>query len=225
MLSKIKKILSFYFPILNKKNVEMAKLRNTLDGGERFDPLIINEPGHILRYQFSKLFINKSESILDIACGTGYGTKYLSYYSKNIVGIDNSEKAISWAKSKNNKNNSKYQLNDFFNINNKFDTVISFETIEHIRSTSFDEILLKFLNITDNRIIGSVPYNETKGSNIYHLWYDITESNFDLLKSYGNIHFYYQNKIGLITKKSQNKKEIQNLIFVFNKKNENTSYK
>ena len=89
---------------------------------------------HFLRYNFASLFSNKKFIVLDAACGTGYGSYVLSKYSKKIISVDNSETAIKYAKMNYQKNNINFIKKDINKLNykNKFDMIISIETIEHL---------------------------------------------------------------------------------------------
>ena len=98
---------------------------------------------HISRYKFALEQIKRlgfELNILDIACGVGYGTKFLSDFlpNSNLVGVDISSEAISIAKSEFNSTNVRYIEADCMNsslysIESKFDIVISFETFEHLK--------------------------------------------------------------------------------------------
>lgn len=42
----------------------------------------------LARYKFASRFINKEDQVLDIACGSGYGSEYLSNGAKSVCGTD-----------------------------------------------------------------------------------------------------------------------------------------
>ena len=89
---------------------------------------------HFLRYNFASFFTNKNFTVLDAACGTGYGSFIISKNSKKVIGVDMSKTAIEHAKFnfKNKKIN--FIQKDINNLtyNKKFDMIISIETIEHL---------------------------------------------------------------------------------------------
>ena len=76
----------------------------------------------------------KGLSCLDIGCGGGYFANILQQKGANVIGIDYSEHAIKFARSRfpdlDLRVNSAYEL-DSFN-HNSFDLVILLDTIEHI---------------------------------------------------------------------------------------------
>ena len=91
---------------------------------------------HSLRYLFASQFV-KSKTVLDAACGTGYGTSMmLDAGAKKVVGIDNSVETIEYCKKNYKKDNLEFQTEDCekINLDAIFDVVISFETIEHLKN-------------------------------------------------------------------------------------------
>lgn len=89
---------------------------------------------HLKRYEFAKDFC-ESKTVLDIACGTGYGTHYLAPFAKQIVGADRSFEAIEYARRRYAHPNASFEIMDACQMNvpdHSFDVVCSFETIEHV---------------------------------------------------------------------------------------------
>ncbi len=87
------------------------------DTGERLIPemhkdnwkLVYAE--HYLRYQ-SAVSISENKTVLDIACGTGYGSKMLSKVAKKVIGVDNSKHSINYAKEHYSAKNIEYLVGD-----------------------------------------------------------------------------------------------------------------
>lgn len=91
---------------------------------------------HVLRYYFASKFI-RGKNVLDVACGTGYGSYYLAKKCKRIIGGDKSTDALKYAKKFYKKSNLKFVHLDATKMpfkNSIFDVVISFETLEHIKN-------------------------------------------------------------------------------------------
>ena len=89
---------------------------------------------HLKRYGFAKDFC-ESKTVLDIACGTGYGTYDLAPFVQKIVGADRSFEAIEYARQRYAHPNASYEIMDACQMNfpdQSFDVVCSFETIEHV---------------------------------------------------------------------------------------------
>ncbi len=86
-------------------------------------------------------YLAEDVSVLDIACGEGYGTNLLSSIARKATGMDLSADNIRHAIHKygRKKNNLDYKVSDACQIlagNDKYDVVYSFETIEHLENIS-----------------------------------------------------------------------------------------
>lgn len=154
------------------------------------------EEDHIERYRFASRFI-KGKIVLDIACGAGYGSKYLlSHGAKEVVGVDISDEAIKYARQHYVDDKLIFMKADATNlgfINETFDVVVSFETIEHVekyhkfleeinRVLKTDGILLLS---SPNRLVTSSDYPKRKKrpDNPFH-FAEFTEVELiDLLKN------------------------------------------
>jgi len=175
-----------------------------LNNGERYDPNIlkkfnINDPHQECRYKLAVNLISRNDIVLDIACGTGYGTLILADKSFSIKGVDISKRAIKYAK-KNYKRrpNIDFIQSDLFNFNESADIVVSFETIEHI-PRDIEDIVVKLMSLARKRLVCSVPYMEVAGDNRYHVHFNINETNFDFLKNFYQVKFLYQSATGEIS--------------------------
>jgi len=93
---------------------------------------------HIARYDFACTYA-KSKEILDIACGEGFGSYMLAGAgSRKTIGVDIFEETIENAKKKYLLNNLEFLVGDAQAVLfpfpwNRFDLIVSFETIEHIK--------------------------------------------------------------------------------------------
>ena len=154
---------------------------------------------HKIRYLFAKKFI-KGKVVLDIACGNGYGTYLLANSeAKFVYGIDNSRKAIDYAKKNHDQKNISFNLGNAEKINlknNSIDLVVSFETIEHLKYPN------KFLNEVkrilkpNGLFILSTPNREISyEDNPYHLKeYTLPELNM-LLSDFSKKVYYGQRPV------------------------------
>ena len=143
---------------------------------------------HIARYQFASNYV-RDKTVLDVACGLGYGSKLLlENNATKVFGIDNSVDAVQYCQGNYSKNNLNFQVGDCEKLpfgDSKFDTIISFETIEHL--DDHDKFLSEIKRvITDNGllIISTPNIDSYQEDNPYHKH----ELNFDefhlLLKKY-----------------------------------------
>ena len=90
---------------------------------------------HYERYmQCAKLIerIGKHETWLDCACGSGYGTHFLSNFCEKVIGYDISNAAIEYATQTYSSDRTSFTSNLDELSNTKFNSIISIETIEHM---------------------------------------------------------------------------------------------
>jgi len=105
---------------------------------------------HIHRYEEVSSHLSGSESILDIACGTGFGTNLLAQKTKgNVFGGDIDQEAIKISNDTWTQKNLTYEKMDATKLrfeDNSFDVVVSFETIEH--TAEYNLMLTELLRVT-----------------------------------------------------------------------------
>ena len=163
---------------------------------------------HIMRYQFAGNAINKESvnSVLDAACGVGFGTKYLSGIFSNaiITGIDRSDEALVIAKKRYAADNIRFMEDDCHTLNSSanfapFDVIVSFETLEHLpKPSDFLKSCLQNLK-SKGKIIVSTP-NQLVSSPDNIITWEFHEKEYsakefyDLLQQAGfiNIQLYGQ---------------------------------
>ena len=124
-----------------KLKLIQEKMKNLMKDEDEAQAIDSNEP--INRYRFISQFIEKTDSVLDLACGKGGGTKIISDYAKEVYGIDYDKKYIINAKLKFSKPNLKFILGSdelLEEFEEQFDKVISTHTMEHV---SDDQLFLK----------------------------------------------------------------------------------
>lgn len=104
---------------------------------ERIDPLGVPKgilSVHQIRYEFAKQFCS-GKIVLDIACGVGYGSEMLAHVAQYVIGCDLSKDAIDFARANYQRSNLTCLVEDARTLSFRdgvFDTVVSFETIEHL---------------------------------------------------------------------------------------------
>lgn len=155
-----------------------ADERNWQDGAQR---------AHLFRYYVAKGFVEKDDHVLDVACGCGYGSEILAEVAKSVVGIDYDEGSIKHAREFHILNNRKFHLGpNHANMSEpvdklKFeqmdlnaisglpecDTVVSIETIEHLRDPEKFAHMLK--SAARRLIFVTTPIVPTKHANPHHL--------------------------------------------------------
>ncbi|MHB8481153.1 MAG: class I SAM-dependent methyltransferase [Nitrospiria bacterium] len=120
---------------------------------------------HLERYRFASKYVS-GKVVLDIACGTGYGTELLKEAgAKSVTGVDISKKAINDASQKHKISGVNFIEGSIIDFSEsiKYDLIVSFETIEHVEDYKSALNNLKSLLNEDGILIISTP-NRTVNS-------------------------------------------------------------
>ena len=137
---------------------------------------------HLERYQFTSKNL-KPGLLLDIACGVGYGSFLLvndvGDNIQKITSVDISNEAIEYARIRYANPKIEFICADAttFCAQDKFDTIISLETIEHVPNPENFVAHLKTLLKEDGIFIASVPVTPSVDANPHHLT-DFTKKSF-----------------------------------------------
>lgn len=89
---------------------------------------------HLLRYRFAAQFVAKHR-VLDIGCGTGYGSALLAEKARAVVGIDNSPEALQYARENYQRTRLRFAAGDCRKLpflDRSFSVAVLFEVLEHI---------------------------------------------------------------------------------------------
>jgi 2-polyprenyl-3-methyl-5-hydroxy-6-metoxy-1,4-benzoquinol methylase len=190
------------------------KKKNLEDGGERMDinfykmnynKFDMYQKSHYKRYVYAQQLIKKGDIVGDFACGSGYGTMMLAEKASLVIGADINEDVVNEVK----KRYKKSQNTEFIHSNvldlefqNKFNKIISFETVEHLKEEDISELFKIYHKAlkNDGELIFSTPYNQEKCEQAikmgFHLTFYITEKTIiEWMKSSGFeiIEFKFQN--------------------------------
>ena len=151
----------------------MRVLENT---GERRIPGKANRQmylEHMARYIFAGKFA-EGKLVLDLACGTGYGSYYLALHgAKKTIGVDISEEAVGYAKDLYEVADLHFEVMDVRKLafkDKSFDVIVAFEIIEHIREQ--EEFLKEIRRVLkdDGVLLISTPNSKVySGKNRFHL--------------------------------------------------------
>lgn len=104
--------------------------------GERLEDSMLHESAieHLHRYALAQELVS-GKRVLDIACGTGYGSNILAQKAESVEGVDIDGTVIMKAAVKYKQKNLAFTRGSVEKIpfeNSSFDVVVSFETLEHI---------------------------------------------------------------------------------------------
>lgn len=187
------------------------------------------ETEHLQRYNMVRDVV-KNKNVLDAACGEGYGSFILSKFAKFITGIDISQEAVEYAKSKYIRDNLEYRCASITKLpfeNNTIDVVISFETIEHVDAVMQKQFLSEISRVLkpNGIMIMSSPDKLTYSDipnykNPYHV-HELYVNQFKKLieKYFKNVKLFYQGitkmKLGIIKDSNNSYPQVINILSEF----------
>ncbi len=139
----------YFYIIINMKKEEINELMK-----EFFNKNVDSFKYSQKRLEDIELFLKdfslvNYNNVLDVACGAGIISSYLSKNNKHVIGIDLSSKMIETAKIIHNENNLEFYNEDFYKFNNenKFDLIVIFNAYPHFLDIKlFIEALKRLLN-------------------------------------------------------------------------------
>jgi O-antigen biosynthesis protein len=172
---------------------QITKEEHNIFSGEREIGTKVEEfsNDHVNRYDFARYFVKKTDVVLDAACGVGYGSHMLAEKARKVYGIDYNQETIGYALKHWNRTNLEYIRGDLLDEmsypkKEKFNIIVSFETIEHLTEDS------KFLALISERLLPnglcfiSAPNSFVKRveENIWHVRHYSPEEFMTLAKRY-----------------------------------------
>lgn len=175
--------------------------------GERIIPKLLKPTNgmlleHIARYYFATPYIKGR--VLDIACGTGYGCHMVAKERKReveeIIGVDIDPETVYYANREYNHQKVTYMQKNAMDPDlpeqlGTFDTILSFETIEHVEDDQiFMDHLYRMLKPGGTLVLSS-PFGRGRGkptSEPFHV-HQLTPEEFEeLFVRFSNVEMYYQ---------------------------------
>lgn len=144
---------------------------------------------HMVRYIFASQFM-EGKRVIDIGCGTGYGSAYIAKNAAEVVGIDSSKEAVEYASSHYADDSVHFKTCDATKLDfadATFDAAIAFEVIEH---TIEPETLVREASRVLRRggiFIASTPNAVTSSSmekNPFHVREFARDEFIELLRKY-----------------------------------------
>lgn len=140
--------------LLAERTLHMDMMRET---GRRSD-------AHIFRYALAARFVQTGDSVIDAACGYGYGAHLMAHHSAaaKVLGIDLSERCIAYAEAAYGRpGRLAFRQGDVaalaFLPDNSADLIASFETLEHIPDPAGFIAEVHRILRPGGRFIASVP--------------------------------------------------------------------
>jgi 2-polyprenyl-3-methyl-5-hydroxy-6-metoxy-1,4-benzoquinol methylase len=133
LVTKIQRNLRRIIKFNVKRITYFLELGYWMDG-ERVNPDFPDEnfQNHLKVYKFLAQFATDVD-VLDVGCGTGYGTAHLAKVAKSIIGVDSSKSALRWARK--HYPSIRYIEMDVQVLgfsDDSFDLIVSSENFEHL---------------------------------------------------------------------------------------------
>lgn len=121
-----------------------------MDGNIRF---------HRFRYHLARGFVKPGEKVLDLGCGTGYGTDILSEVAGEVLGMDMEQSNINACREKFQRPNNEFRCVNLESVElPSSDVSVMFEVLEHLYDPkAFAE---KLQESTSKFIVMSVPLGQ-----------------------------------------------------------------
>lgn len=160
----------------------------------------------------------QDKSVLDVACGNGYGSNLLSSYASEVLGVDIDKAVIDSCKKNYIKNCLSFDVGTVSSLpvdSGSVDVVVSFETIEHVSESDQDRFMLEVNRVLrpDGVLIISTPNLSSPRysgvDNMFHLKeYDKKEFIIFCKKYFQNVSIFGQSVItGSVIKRDDVKRD------------------
>ena len=172
---------------------------------ERFDVSILHVMAlhHFHRY-LTVLPLCKGKDVLDIACGTGYGSAILAQSAHAVTGVDIDKATVEACRANycQRHENLTFLHGDVAKVplqDASVDVLISFETIEHVDASKQKEFLCEIRRVLrpGGLLVMSSPNKDTAHSNEFHV-HELEEDEFrNLLQSQFKRSVFFRQKIVL----------------------------
>lgn len=178
---------------------------------------------HLVRYEFAKRFV-KGKKVLDIACGSGYGAKILAEAgAEEVIAIDINKEAVEAAKINYGHNNIEFLEGSAEEIklgDKSIDTIVSFETIEHLKNPEKYLSELKRVIKDSGLVFISTPNDAVfHTKNPFH-FKEYNKNEFaDLIKKYFKYYKIFDQANGIASYIKVDKQNEAGKIFIAENKN------
>jgi 2-polyprenyl-3-methyl-5-hydroxy-6-metoxy-1,4-benzoquinol methylase len=159
---------------------------------------------HFARYALASRF-TAGRRVLDIGCGSGYGSAELSRSARCVIGLDVSTEAVRYASAQFPLDNLRFIAASASSLpfaGEAFGLATAFEVIEHL--SDWDNLIREAHRVLadDGLFIVSTPnksyYVESRGAegeNPYHVHeFEAAEFELELSKIFPHVHFFLQNR-------------------------------
>lgn len=114
----------------------------------------------LARYKFVARLIKKKDRVLEVGCGSGLGSIFLSQHCAHVTGLDVKESEIEEAKAINKRENVEFITCDLFDLepSARYDVIVNLDVIEHMpveQGHKFIDAMTRHLEPTGMLAIGT----------------------------------------------------------------------
>jgi SAM-dependent methyltransferase len=93
---------------------------------------------HVARYEWAAKHLGVAKTVIDVACGVGYGTQLLAESGRMVMGCDKDAEALNYARKNYAHGKAAYRVLDAESVSDlvrivQHDAAVCFETVEHLR--------------------------------------------------------------------------------------------
>ncbi|ASS74051.1 SAM-dependent methyltransferase [Tumebacillus algifaecis] len=180
------------------------------DTGERIIPELMKPTNgmlleHLARYYFAAPYVNGT--VLDFATGAGYGAHMIAKLCKSrteaVLGVDIDPAVVEYARQTYYHPLVSYAVHDVLDPKlsqqiGPFDTILSFETVEHIADDErFMQNCYDLLKPGGTLVLSS-PFGAGRGKPCLSPWHvhQYTEDEFrQLFRQFDSVEYYYQHGV------------------------------
>ena len=88
----------------------------------------------LARYKFVARLIKQSDRVLEVGCGSGLGSIFLSQHCAHVTGLEVRTTEVEEARAINRRENVEFVVGDLFELadSQKYDVVVNLDVIEHM---------------------------------------------------------------------------------------------
>lgn len=139
-------------------------------------------------------FVKRNQTVLDLGCGVGWNTKFISLYCKKIYGLDISGKTINYARRFNDAINIDWIVNSMHDLSmfsdSSIDLIVTIASIEHLDPNEMQKMINEAYRVLKSRSLFVGTSASFKGKSKLNVtrWHKY-EPNFEAFKQIVNKKF------------------------------------